>query len=300
MIRLAKRKDHFSAMKAAVKDGQAFAASQTPASPPDVVVQWLGSLMSLQGVPFSYLVPDEGMLPPESIRFFQVDANWLYALVEGATSVGRSSSAVQAHDAAYGRMLHTAGMKAARLKRGTPSSVNDGDGPPVISGFLLRSAVVSGWPGLEVAAFDSNMGALPLYRMDLISPSMLLYMVTGSIAYVNIYEPPEGLHFGVEESGGKLLRYVTVPSSKEGVVPGDTIDVAPVTVNYRGPGVLKINALATALSAGLQANDANNDPNTNNPRPFTSAEFAVQMVEGTQSVFFQNQPATPSSAVVTG
>ena len=51
------------------------------------VVSWL-SRLRLEGVPFSYIVPSEGMLPNDSIRFFHVDRNWLDALVDGALSVG--------------------------------------------------------------------------------------------------------------------------------------------------------------------------------------------------------------------
>jgi hypothetical protein len=36
----------------------------------DPLNNWLARLKLLYGVPFNYLVPDEGMLPPESIRFF--------------------------------------------------------------------------------------------------------------------------------------------------------------------------------------------------------------------------------------
>ena len=52
------------------------------------VVSWLSRLRLLEGVPFPYIVPSEGMLPNESIRFFHVDRNWLDALVDGALSVG--------------------------------------------------------------------------------------------------------------------------------------------------------------------------------------------------------------------
>ena len=47
------------------------------------VVSWLSRLRLLEGVPFPYIVPSEGMLPNESIRFFHVDRNWLDALVDG-------------------------------------------------------------------------------------------------------------------------------------------------------------------------------------------------------------------------
>ena len=49
----------------------------------------------LYGVPFHYLVPDERMMPPESIRFFHVDPGWIATLIQGATSVGRAASATR-------------------------------------------------------------------------------------------------------------------------------------------------------------------------------------------------------------
>ena len=48
------------------------------------VVDWLAQLRLLRGVPFEYLVPDEGLLRPETMRFFHVDRNWTDVLVEGA------------------------------------------------------------------------------------------------------------------------------------------------------------------------------------------------------------------------
>ncbi|MFL5804865.1 MAG: hypothetical protein ACJ8CR_24365, partial [Roseiflexaceae bacterium] len=55
---------------------------------PSGIVAWFDNLRLLRGVPFNYLMPDERMLPPESIRFFQVDPQWIEALVDGAWSLG--------------------------------------------------------------------------------------------------------------------------------------------------------------------------------------------------------------------
>ena len=59
---------------------------------PKDIREWLGYLLLLYGVPFNYLVPEEAMLPPESIRFFYLDPGWMKCLLEGACSVGRSST----------------------------------------------------------------------------------------------------------------------------------------------------------------------------------------------------------------
>ena len=64
-----------------------------PPPPPDTIVAWLARAALLYGVPFEYITPDGRMLPRESLRFFYIDANWQNSLVDGAVSVGLSSSA---------------------------------------------------------------------------------------------------------------------------------------------------------------------------------------------------------------
>lgn len=56
----------------------------------DAIADWLAQLYLLINVPFENLVPNAGLLPPETIRFFYLDTNWLAALVEGASPSGSS------------------------------------------------------------------------------------------------------------------------------------------------------------------------------------------------------------------
>src|SRR3984885_3921005 len=66
------------------------AATQVAALPPPPdLVDWLTKLKLLYGIPFNYLVPDEQFLPMETLRFFQVDPDWINSLTDGALSVGR-------------------------------------------------------------------------------------------------------------------------------------------------------------------------------------------------------------------
>jgi len=44
---------------------------------PPVVISFLGRLCLLHGVPLSYLLPDEKLLPPESLKFFFIDPQWI-------------------------------------------------------------------------------------------------------------------------------------------------------------------------------------------------------------------------------
>ncbi len=52
------------------------------------LTDWFANLASLSPVPFNYLVPDESMLPTESLRFFSIDRLWIDSLLAGAFSVG--------------------------------------------------------------------------------------------------------------------------------------------------------------------------------------------------------------------
>jgi hypothetical protein len=289
------RKATLETMQAMANDPLRIADALGTVDPPQAIVNWLARLRLLYGVPFQYLVADEGILPVESIRFFRIDPNWIYALIEGAASIARASSSDAAHDAVAVPVLHAAAANAARHLR-APRTGEMGDTASALhSGFLLRSAVVSGWPGLEVRAYDAKDNTLKALRMERLAPSILLFIAEGLIDHIDIHEPPEGMHFGVDIMGGKLMRYVTVPeNAPHGTIPGAPItDAPPVPVPMRANRVLAVSALADALRQGLQQQNANND-SSGGARPFTSAEFALEMVEGTQSVRFVNrqQPGT--------
>jgi hypothetical protein len=269
-------------------------AVRAEAEPPETVTSWLTKLRLLNGVPFNYLVADEGLLEKESIRFFQLDPNWCEALVEGALSIGRSTSADRDHDAVLAPMLREAARRLAPSIR--EPEVEAGDATTPISGFLLRSAVVPGWPGMEIEAYAEN-GTEPLraIRIDHVASDMLLLMVEGLIDHVKVHEPAESLHFGLEPGGGKTeLRYVTVTAqTPAGIEPGCTF---PATVNPtpRQGGALAVEDLADQMEAQLNAKGANNDPSTGEPRTFASAEFALQMIESADAVTFVNRPPSPA------
>ena len=115
------------------------------------VANWLGQLQLLYGVPFVHLVADARMLPDESIRFFYFDQNWIDALTDGAMNIGLGSSKESAAQRALTQQLEQMAAAAALAYRAKslgqtpPAPVN---GPH--AGLLIRSALVSGWPGLVV------------------------------------------------------------------------------------------------------------------------------------------------------
>ena len=172
------------------------------------IVDWLAQLYLLVNVPFENLVPHNGLLPPESVRFFYLDPNWLAALVEGALAIGIESS----RDAEYQDLMKQVIWKAihgavpqvrARLHPNTPPPITS-DGP--MSGMLLRSAGVTGWPGLSVDGYAraETPGAnkpdpaslIPLRRMERLSDDVLLCLWPSVPELVSIDEPHEGVAFG--------------------------------------------------------------------------------------------------------
>lgn len=278
MTRLALRHSQFAAMKSVAGQFHVLAAAHEDIPVPGDVAGGLRAFALLQGIPFGYLVPDEAMLPKESIRFFILDPNWINALLQGAASLGRSCSLEATVDAALVAKLYAAA---------TP--------PSPVTGFILRSNVVTGWPGIEVRAYDSNNTRLTtVLRQDVLAPTVLLFMAQGVIDHVDLSEPAEALHFGVDiEGSSKSLRYVTVPpGAPDGTQPGDQVQGATAAVTYRAAGggkrVLKVGALAATVQTALATAKANLDPDTGQARPFTAAEFALELVEGVQGVRFVN------------
>ncbi len=257
---------------------------------PAGIREWLGHLLLLYGVPFHYLVPEESMLPAESIRFFYLDPGWMKCLLEGACSVGRSSSVDELFDRRLrNHFLNEAGEKAAEIRAGRRRPL---DWP--LTGFLIRSRVVEGWQGLEVAAsgVDANGNALdPLepLRIDRLGPDILLCIFNGKATRIEMKQPPEGMHFGASRAGGNACRKLSLrrlfPAGKAGdqvFQKGPDGKNLPIDVPMR-PGaerVIDMKALAGKMAAVLDKAGAMEGTR------FTSAEFGVQMVESPGRVIF--------------
>ncbi len=255
------------------------ASRLAPASepPPDAVVGWLARLALLHGVPFSYLVPDERMLPPESLRMFHLDHAWIEALVDGAFSIGRGIADDVALDAAYAPAVRTLAYAARRHVRRNPEPAGrrDADGTGEITGFLLRSAAVSGWPDATVIGYaDERETGVPPLRSALLGTDVMLCLFDGVVRVVAIREPPGQLHCGAQGKPGHLvtaLREVTGPR------PGQPYDPPrEAAVPARGDGRTVQAAAAAeniATAVGLTA--------------ITSAEFALEIVKGVEEVVFR-------------
>jgi hypothetical protein len=260
---------------------------------PDAVRRWLARLRLLEGVPFAHLVPDADLLPPESIRFFYLDRAWTDALVDGALSV----STVTTLDREQLQGLHAQVRNEIDGEERRVRMVGSDDPAPApagaISGFILRSRAVSGWPAMHVRAYSEEIGRddvqiaeddprrMRLLRLERLAPAVLFCLFDGIPAIVHLEEPRSGIQFGVDLSPGTPqtvtipLRDVTTATRLDDMNPvpsGSTTATVPFRAG--APGVVHVTELARLIaaqratkvdlfeSAGVQ-----------------SAEFAMEMLQ---------------------
>ena len=252
--------------------------------PPNITL-WLGQLALLKGLPFNYLVPDETMLPPETIRFFYMDNNWIDCLLDGAFSIGRSATADERRDAVRFNKIKAAGKRQSKLFRPRkPKLMAYQNENGIITGFLLRSAVVSGWPGLEVNGYSDKEGQneIQKLRMEALASDTLICIFDGEVQMVAIHEPPEALHEGVVRNNG---GWASTLRTVNGTDPGAQIPGAYVGMTLRADDqTLLVKKAADSIKQTL-----NNPPYNEDIQDFTSEEYALEMIKGVVKVEFLNK-----------
>ena len=255
---------------------------ESAADIPDDIVKWMGQLSVLNGVPFNYLVPDERMLPIESMRFFFLDNNWIDALLDGAFSIGRSTTSETTGDAIHFQKVRArAKIHASKLRKRKPSLEKYVNSDSVVTGFLLRSAVLRGWPGLEINAYSDKEGKneITKLRMARISDEVMICLFDGNPEMVAIHEPPEALHSGVEGSAPNFSTTLRVVRGT-GLNPGEQIIGHSATIPVRDQ-TIKVKDAADSI-----LNTLNTPPLNEGITSFTAAEFALEMIKGVVKVEF--------------
>ena len=274
----------------------------------DDIADWLAQLYLLIGVPFENLVPHAGLLPTESVRFFYLDSNWLEALIEGAMSIGIESSRDRLYQDLMKDLIWNTTFDAvqrirdqqlgALAKKGSDAAGAIQFDQESLTGLLLRSAVVSGYPGLEINAYtsfkvDSSGAVRPVIeshinplRMDRLSNDVMLCLWPAVPAVVTIDEPHEGVAFGFEDppaGEGFYLYLRSLDPSDYGtpLTSDNTIDAT--TVIDTATRIIKISAsggLLDSMKSKLNSPDV------------SVRDFAVQMIKvPEQAIFAAGQPA---------
>lgn len=287
----------FAASAEAV-DRHRSAVEQTPLGEvlPDAVGHWLARIRLLEGVPFAHLVPDAELLPPESIRFFYLDREWTDALVQGALSVGTVTTLDREQlQGLYRRIRDEVDGQERRVRLVGADEPDPAAAAETVSGFLLRSRAVSGWPALHVRGYREEIGAddariadddrrrLRLLRLERLAPAVLLCLFDGVPEIVHIEEPRQGIQFGVDLVAGATgtvgalvnLRDVQTATRLDRTQPrpsGPT--TAPVPFRRGAPGVVHVAELARLIAAQPATR-----VDTFESAGVQSAEFALEMVQ---------------------
>lgn len=262
---------------------------------PEQIVDWLARRALLYEVPFNNLVANEQMIPMESIRFFYIDQNWIDSLLDGALSVGIQSSRDSLFHQLMRDPLHRAVDAVTGEVRDKLLGISPPSAPPsgTMAGFILRSAVVAGWPGLEVRAWSQANSVNPMkpLRLDRIAPTVMIGIFPDVPVRLEFNEPSEGLVFGVEDEG-IALRYLpgtynaTATNIGQVINPTNPIWLTPASLRLlRRKQPLNQPAFKIAGQGGLVEAIQNMFPA---PLPSLGpAALAVQLVKVPEQMLFE-------------
>lgn len=255
--------------------------AHTTDSIPEEARSFLTELYKLNGVPFSYLIPHEFYLEKETpnsgtLAVFYLDPNWIEALLDGALSIGRLSDT----DYILNKVI-SEGLIDGYIDQKSKESQTYPDLRVLnVTGFLLRSDVVSGWRGLEILAYDCEGKLLPALRFERIDDDIFLGIFNGNIASITIRQPFEGLHFGFKmNTNQEANRYQKNLKNDD----GSNLEASNETVNVNNElnnglienDIIDIAGLAGVMKQKLMTQEIDESKEVH----FTSAEFAYQMVD---------------------
>ena len=243
------------------------AARALDAGMPEAAQAWFDGLEVLRGLPFNYLIPDERLLPAESLRFFQLDPVWVECLKDGAMSVGRVTDTDFREDLGLRSRLATRSAGGVR------------------TGFVMRSSVVSGWPDLLVEAYNERVTdeaflptdkqTLAPVRIEKLSKDVLLGLFEGELQTLDVHQKPEAMHFGLDaQQGGGSASYSKNLRNLDSGAGDEDLIIGAVPWRDAERGLVDVVGLAEAMRGKLSQ------------KSFSAAPFALQMIEGVQKVRF--------------
>lgn len=222
---------------------------------------FFSGLYWLEQVPRDYLICDEALLPPESLRFFYVDENWVTALIAGALSAGRSCRMDFHQERAWQKEIWESLCPASGKEKEQEQR----------TGFLLRSSLLPCWPQTEVHCYPEETGTgreLQILRTARLREDTCLFLTDGVIRRVEFIEPTDGLSFGftVDEKGDLTLPFYPLPPA-ESITEGTVFERRPgdgpfLSVPFRTgevKGVVDIQGLARELAQALGTDEEARD-----------------------------------------
>lgn len=264
---------------------------------PESVIEWLGMLSLLYGIPFNTLVSDEKLLPQNALRFFYLDPNWINSLIDGALSIGVHNVV----DARIQSAIHMA-FKADIQECGTNyrdqlhGKEKDPDtsrkGGKTCSGLLLHSPIVEHWIGLEIVGYKSNTydsEPIDIHRIDRLAPDILLVLFDGIPQKVVIKEPSEGVYSGLQKGDDGRYEIVLRQIKGEFEIGKPYLDEEEqpikqqVDFRSRGKRVLDINKLIHHSSLQTKAGQ---EPS---PTKLSPKDLGIQLINSPRHFHFSPQ-----------
>ncbi|NEO87067.1 MAG: hypothetical protein F6J87_22825 [Spirulina sp. SIO3F2] len=222
---------------------------------PQVVSQWFQDVSLLKNIPFNYLVPDPSLLPEESIRFFGVDQSWLACLMDGAFGLGRVAN-------------DQSGLYQQCKQVTIPENHS------VITGFLLRSQLITDYPSLVIEGYGKD-GILDQIRMERLSNTVVICLFAGGLQSVKFHQKAETLHFGFEASNAQLSIKLRDFSTGE-LLENQSLHLTQEHWQNQDFCIINWSKVVESLKHKL-------DTFTE----LTASQFAMQLVEGSPVVQFE-------------
>jgi hypothetical protein len=146
--------------------------------------------------------------------------------------------------------------------------------------FLLRSALVSGWPNLAVRGSMDKGDDLRVLRMERLADDLLICLFSGVPDHIELAEPQEGFRFGVDDDGNLPMRQ---PVSGGKAPMGSQLDtplrLVPDSLRPGGDNVLDVAMAVRLIRKALPGEVAD----------FGPADFALQMVKSPEAIRFTSR-----------
>ena len=242
--------------------------------------QFLLDLRLLRNVPIAYLVPDARLLPPESIRFFEVDLTWIDRVVDGVLTAANIGTVEFTYGASLMALIRNALdddlVNIAKLDvpdtTWSPSVIPDHDADTIsdlaakpMTGMLMRSQAVRRWPDMKVVGYDKSKkpteqeipGEVAVLRSEPLSRDIYIVLFAGRPSRVEIREPHAGTRFGVEEAAGGTMTLdgrnsTGEPGTFHDPITGEPAEIT-VTFRHKPSRTLAVAGLADLLGGAKSA-----------------------------------------------
>ena len=280
---------------------------------PADIAAWLGRLLTLAGVPFGYLVPDEAdaaagvdpLLPPR--RELGAGAARRRVQPRAATSPPRPAAPAPTLDRALSRPVPASARAAAPLRprAAWPRPTRSRSATPPGPASCCAPASSPTTPGLGVNVYpkgstpdDKDPVAAAGPRLDRLGPhgDTLFCLVHGDAYRVDVHEAPELLHYGIDDykpqpRGRRRPRRrrscAPSPARQDGTVTLGA-DRRPVPIGSGLPRPARRGCCRLTDAGAHVARDGQPEPG----RRLDSAQMGFAMTEGVGMVSFSNRDAS--------